>query len=467
MKYNLLSALLLFMVSTYSYGVQTVKSIQELLPYLKKDNVEVAVAPGTYTITSDDVKKGLIGAATFEERAMALLDFSGSNSKYDFTGVTLNIETSVFKAFGKKRVTEILITGNNNVLKNLTMVDVGSVHDAPLVGALGVCMDGKNNLVEGFHMAVKGSYPYGYGDAFGKGGKNMIKHQKHSAFLIRGYKNHAKNCTIIHRSYGHAMFMQAASYPIIEGCYIEGEVRKTDDMLAETSGPAHDIDFMTVWGYKLPAGYMLSLGEAGIRAYNAGTTYIDGEIIKRGTDNPTVLNCTIKNLRTGVTVAHAKGKKYVKGCTAIGCENGYSLGNDGEVVDCKADCAYGPVYSTAYENDHNFNADITIIPPEGKYYNGAGCVAYIGGSNHNIILRASSNVVKDGLKIMFGGDKKNVRLMHGNFPHQNNFKSSNLKLVNKTDFPVYLSSKSLNIDLESYGEVVNDGNNNKVMKIKR
>ncbi len=53
---------------------------------------------------------------------------------------------------------------------------------------------------------------------------------------------------------------------------------------------------------------MLNLQEAGIRAYNAGTTYIDGEEIQRGTDNPTVLNCTIKNARTGVTLAHASGK---------------------------------------------------------------------------------------------------------------------------------------------------------------
>ncbi|WP_373942907.1 hypothetical protein OEG92_07370 [Polaribacter sejongensis] len=86
------------------------------------------------------------------------------------------------------------------------------------------------------------------------------------------------------------------------------------------------IDFYTVWGYKLPAGYMKSTGEAGIRAYNAGETIIDGVEYSRGTSNVTVKNCTIKHLRTGVTLAHATGTKYVEGTTAIGCENGFSLG---------------------------------------------------------------------------------------------------------------------------------------------
>ncbi|MGQ1786084.1 MULTISPECIES: hypothetical protein [unclassified Saccharicrinis] len=464
MKLSKILTLLLLMFFTLHSSAfsRTVNSLKELLPYLDDDHVNVVLKPGTYSITTEDIKGGTYGTSDCEDRAKILLLFSGSNSTYDFTGVTLNIETAVFNCFGKYRVHEVVVTGNNNVLKNLTMVDVGSVYDGPNKGALGVCMDGKDNLIEGFHMTVKGSYPYGYGDAFGKGGKNnMINHRKHSAFLVRGLRNHAKNCTIIHRSYGHCMFMQAASYPTIEGCVIEGAVRKTDDMLAETSGPAFDIDFMTTWGYRLPAGYMLSLGEAGIRAYNGGTTIIDGEIIKRGTDNPTILNCTIKNMRTGVTVAHATGKKYVEGCIVIGCENGYSLGN-GDVVNCKADCAYGPVYASTYGNDKGYHADITIIPAENGYYNGSGSVAYIGGSGHKITLKGSSEAVENGLRIMVGGDKGNIRLLNGNFPHQNNFKGADFELNNLTDYPVYLSPKSSGVKVKSKGKVIDEGIGNQI-----
>lgn len=442
----------------------TVNSLEELLPYMDDDNVELTLKPGTYAITPDDITKGRFGITDFENKAKVLLLFSGNNSTYDFTGVTLNIETGVFKSFGNYRVHELVITGNNNVLKNLTMVDVGSVYDGPTKGALGVCMDGRDNRIEGFRMTVKGSFPYGYGDSFGKGGNNVIRHQKHSAFLIRGLRNHAKNCTIIHRSYGHAMFMQAASYPKIEGCVIEGEVRKTDDMLAETSGPAFEVNFMTAWGYKLPAGYMLSLGEAGIRAYNAGSTIIDGKIYKRGTDNPTILNCTIKHMRTGVTLAHATGEKYVEGCVVIGCENGYSLGK-GKVVNCKADCAYGPVYSTTYETDKGFDADITIIPARDGYYNGSGSVAYIGGSGHQITLRGTSEAMDKGLLIKVGGDKGNIRLKNGNFPHQNDFKAADFTLNNLTDYPVNLSPKSSGVKGESEGEVIDKGTKNRVKQL--
>ena len=442
----------------------TVNSLSELMPYLEKDNVEVKLAPGVYTITVADVKNGLYQKEMkLKNISSILLLFEGNNSTYDFTDVIISIDAKVLQSFGKHQVNELQIIGNNNVLKNLTMVDNGSVHDAPTRRATNIVMDGSHNRIEGFHVTTKGSFPYGYGDAFGKGGKVVIKHQKHSACLIRGESNHLKNSTFIHRSYGHCIFMQAASNPLIEGCIVEGEVRKTDDMLNETSGPAFDVDFMTVWGYKLPVGYMLSTGEAGIRAYNAGETIIDGKLYKRGTSNPTVLNCTIKYMRTGVTLAHATGKKYVEGCTIIGCENGYSLGS-GDVVNCSADCTYGPVYTTTYENDKKYNADITIIPASDPYYNGSGSVAYIGGSGHKITLRGADDVVEKGLKIKVGGDKGNIRLLNGNFPHQNDFKASSFELNNLTNYPVLLSLKSSNVSGESGGLVTDFGTKNNVVK---
>ncbi len=448
----------------------TVNSLRELMPYLDDNNVEVKLKPGTYTITAKDIHNGDFSSATVvKNHANVLFLFSGNNSVYDFSGVTINIKTEVLSAFKSKNTElyEIQITGNKNVLKNLTMADVGSVHDAPTRRATNIVMDGAHNRIEGFHVTTKGSFPYGYGDAFGKGGKSTINHRKHSACLIRGESNHLKNSSFIHRSYGHCIFMQAANNPLIEGCTVEGEVRKTDDMLAEagTGSAADKVDFMTVWGYKLPAGYMLSTGEAGIRAYNAGETVIDGKLYKRGTSNVTVLNCTIKYMRTGVTIAHATGKKYVEGCVAIGCENGYSLGS-GDVVNCKADCAYGPAYSTTYENDKNYHADITIIPAVDAYYNGSGSIAYIGGSGHKVTFRGTEDVVEEGLAIKVGGDKNSIRLMYGNFPHQNNFKASNFELNNLSKYPVFLSEKSSGVKVTSGGTVTDLGKDNQVKQIK-
>ncbi|ANW95395.1 hypothetical protein AXE80_03480 [Wenyingzhuangia fucanilytica] len=465
-----LSLITLFFLFVHQIEAQIkVNSLQELKPYLKQDNVEVQLAAGEYAITVKDVEKGLYqDEVKMKNLSKVLLLVEGNNSTYDFTGVTIKVETKVLQAYGKVQVHELQIIGNNNVLKNLTLIDEGSVHDAPTRRATNIVMDGRNNRIEGFHVTTKGSYPYGYGDAFGKGGKTVIPHRKHSACLVRGESNHLKDSKFIHRSYGHCLFMQGADKPIIEGCVIEGEVRSTDEMLAEegTGSPADKVDFMTVWGYKLPKGYMLSTGEAGIRAYDGGETLIDGKEYRRGTSNPTILNCTIKNMRTGVTIAHATGKKYVEGCVAIECENGFSLGS-GEAVNCSADCVYGPVYASTYERDKRYNADITILPAKVPYFNGSGSVAYIGGSEHNITFKGGEEVAKEGLVIKVGGEKGNIRLLNGNFPHQNDFKGFDFKLNNHTTFPVELSNKSEDVKVKSVGKVKDLGTNNKVTQIER
>ena len=301
-------------MSSIGIGQTEVSSLSELQSYLDRDDVHVKLKPGVYNITADDVIGGyLVKEIEIKHKAKVLLLFEGNNSTYDFTGVTLNIDTKVFSSFGYIEINEVQIIGNNNVLKNLTIVDQGSVYDAPTRRARNIVMDGSHNRVEGFHVTAKGSFPYGYGDAFGKGKDPVIPHRKHSACLIRGESNHLKGSTFIHHTYGHCIFMQAASNPIIEGNYVEGEVRKTDEMLAEvgSGSPADKVNFMTKWGYKLPKGYMLSTGEAGIRAYNGGETLIDGKFYSRGTSNPTILNNVIKYMRTGVTISHATGKKYV------------------------------------------------------------------------------------------------------------------------------------------------------------
>ncbi|CAH8281496.1 putative secreted protein (Por secretion system target) [Mariniflexile fucanivorans] len=429
----------------------TVNSLEDLLPYLKLDNVDVKLAPGDYSINAFDITAGKFSNPLFL--------FEGSDSTYDFTDVKISINTLVLTKFGNNEVNELQILGNNNVLKNLTIEDIGTT--APSDRAQSIIMDGRDNRIEGFNLTVRGSYPYGYGDAFGKGGGAVIAHNKHSGVLIRGLRNHLKDCNIISRSYGHIVFMQAASYPTIEGCYIEGEMRTTDDMLLEenTGSPADNVDFMTDWGYRLPPGYMMSLQEGGIRAYNAGTTYIDGVEIQRGTDNPTVKDCTIKNARTGVTLVHATGTKHVENVTLIGCEQGYSIGS-GTVINCSGDAQYGPVLSFAYSSDKNTDIDINVLPAEGPYYNGSGTVAYIGGSAHNITLHG--NDPNANLKIQVGGDKNNVRVLGEPF-NQNPLTASNLVLNNQTDFPVVLDAMSSNVTGESCGEITDNGTSNNVV----
>lgn len=453
-------AVLLF-ISSVSFAQVTVSSLVDLLPYLSQNNVDVTLSPGTYTITASDITNGTFTSYTTinEKKTYSLLLFKGSNSTYDFSNVKINVKTEVFNALPSDAddFFEVHVTGNNNVLKNLKIEDVGSVNDYPKYGNVNIVMDGRDNRIEGFHLTTRGSFPYGYGDCFGKGATYTIKHFKHSAFLIRGLRNHALNDTIFHYSYGHAMFMQAASYPKIEGCYIEGEVRSTDDMLLEegTGSPADLIDFFTVWGYRLPRGFMKALGEGGIRAYSGGTTIIDGVVSEHGTDNPTILNNYIKNLRTGITLTHATGTKYVEGCTTIGTERGYAIGS-GKIVNCFSDCQYGPVFGVDYESDRNITAEITILPYEGESYNGDKYCAYLTGTGHNITLRSQVPNPDQELKIEFGGDRRIIANLYA----EENYKAESITLNNYTNYPIVLNEISKNNSGVSGGMVSDFGTNN-------
>ncbi|RED98372.1 carbohydrate-binding protein [Marinoscillum furvescens] len=460
-KYGRLLLVPLFVMLVIAATAQvTVNTLQELKPYLKQDGVNVKLAPGVYNITKADVDKGLFTSETtiVGRTASVLLLFEGNNSTYDFTGVTINVETAVFRAYGGNQVYEVQIIGNDNVLKNLTLVDVGSVHDGPVRGALNICMDGARNRVEGFHVTAKGSFPYGYGDAFGKGGGPVIPHQKHSACLIRGESNHLLNSSFIHQTYGHCIFMQAANNPKIEGCYVEGEVRTTDDMLLEqgTGSPADKVGFTTTWGYKLPAGYMMSTGEGGIRAYNAGETVIDGVEYERGTSNPTILNCTVFRMRAGVTLTHATGTKRVEGCSMIECERGYAIGS-GDIIDCITDTKYGPALGVDYVRDRGVNADITLIN-SGSSYNGSKHAAIIIGSNHNITLRGQYDHADQELKVNVGGDNNTIGLR----AEEDHFTAENITINNLTGYPLVLSDESTNISGESCGPLTDLGSGNNI-----
>ncbi|WP_025740279.1 carbohydrate-binding protein [Aquimarina pacifica] len=451
---------LFLLMCTLGIAQTTVNSLTALLPYLDDNNVNVKLAPGTYSINTSDIGDFNERVTISGKTSASILHFAGNNSTYDFTGVTINFDTAIFPAYDDLEVFEVHTTGNYNVIKNLTMVDVGSVHDNPEEGANSIVMDGQGNRIEGFNVTTKGSVPYGYGDAFGKGGTNtIIFHYKHSACLVRGESNHVKDCNFTHRAYGHCIYMQAANNPIIEGCYIEGEMRSTDDMLLEegTGSKADNVDFMTTWGYRLPAGYMMSLAEEGIRAYNGGNTVINGVEYSRGTSNPTILNCTIKNMRAGVTLTHATGTKYVEGCVAIGCERGFAIGS-GDIVNCSADAQYGPVFGVDYESNRNINADITVLPYSGNSYNGSNHLAIVIGSGHNLTFRSSIANPDQSLKLNIGGDNTTIGLL----ANDENYSASNIEINNLTNYPLVLDADSSGMTGESCGPIINNGSGNSV-----
>ncbi|MDO5971799.1 T9SS type A sorting domain-containing protein [Flavivirga aquimarina] len=459
-------AFLCLLVSCIQLQAQTiVNSLSELMPYLDDDNANVKLVPGTYWITEEDAKNGLYETGTdiVGRLSKSLLLFAGNNSTYDFTDVTINVETKVFQAYGSSyQIYETHTVGNNNVIKNLTLVDVGASEDAPTRGANSIVMDGENNRIEGFHCTIRGSFPYGYGDIFGKGGGSVISHRKHSACLVRGNSNHVKNSTFIHRAYGHGIYFQAANDPIIEGCRVEGELRTTDEVLAEegTGSPADNVDFMTVWGYRLQPGYTFSLQEDGIRAYNAGETIINGVELERGTNRPRVIDCEVVKMRSGVTIGWAQGDKYVENCTALACESGFWCGSDAEVINCRGDASVGPLYSEDVERS-NSNIELTLLNNYVPKY-GNTPTMYIAGTNHNVTLKDGTENVDNEIEILIGGTRLGHRWLAGSGEEPPYKDANNIVFENQGYFPITLGANCSQANIASCSAVTDNGTNNTI-----
>ena len=446
-------------------GFTRVNSLSDMISAMNRSDVKVALAPGSYSVDEGDT--GLFATQTLPwgKTVSALMSVNGSNSQYDFRCTSIEFDTDLWREFGRNEVVQLHFMGNSNVVSNITIEDTGDT--SPRGGALNVVMDGRDNTIEGAIITSRGSQPYGLGDAYGKGGGSVLSHQKHSTVLIRGLRNTLRQSTVFNYSYGHSVFMQGSEDTLIDGVYVQGELRSTADMLAANNPRfaaaderAASVDFTTIWGYRLPTGYWMSLQESGIRAYNGGNTIIDGVAYERGADTVTVLNSVVRNTRTGVVLTHAIGSKYIENTTVMGTETGFAIGA-GNIVDSYGDADVGPILSFDYSRDRGTTADITVLRTDGSK-NGWGALAFIGGSNHDITLRSQQNNVNRNLKVVVSGDKDSIRHLNGALANQDNLTLRNSEINNLTNFPMVINDLAEGITGQSNGLVSGNTGDNSI-----
>ena len=399
LKGYLLGASLALGLASTAFAQTTVTSLRILQRYLNDSDVDVKLAPGTYTVTADDVADERYGR--FIENDLlgtlyVIFPIEGNNSTYDFTGCTINIDSEAFQAAGRTDITEVHIFGNNNTLRNLTLVDVGNT--APSATVQNIIMDGEDNLVEGFHVTVRGSYPYGYGDIFGKGRDRLLNHRKHAACLIRGNSNHLKDSTFIHRAYGHGIFFQGAHDALVEGCYLEGELSTTAAVLAEdgTGSDADNLDFETVWGFNLRdvGNYSFSLQEDGIRAYRTGKTYINGTTVERDTGDITIRDCEVIQMRTGIGIGLANGTtQRVDNVTCLGCESGFWVASNGRVTNSRGDSSVGPLITEDAARS-NASYEVTLLDDHVRKVGNTASL-HLAGSGHDITITDGTSAFRE------------------------------------------------------------------------
>jgi hypothetical protein len=459
-KIHFIILLFLFFSVSFTQAQTVLYSLAELKAELDTDNGNFIMNPGTYYFDTSNCGPDNL----FSDPRLLL--FTGNNSTFDFTDVKFEIDTEIFTLYGNIDVIEFWPVGSNNVYKNLTLEDIG--YTVPTKGAGTLHLDGSDNLVEGFKTTTRGSFPYGYGDIFGKGGGSVINHNKHAGMLVRGDRNHLKNCTVIMRAYGHGIFVQGSYDAIIEGCYVEGELRTVGEVLQEegTGSPADNVDFQTVWGFDLrdhQSDYTFSLQEAGIRAYSTGVIFdSDGNSteVSRGTLNTTVIDCTIVKMRVGVnTGAEGGDNKLIQNCTALACEGGFWLGNDGDVINCRADASVGPILSEDIARS-NASYEVTLLD---NYIPKIGDAPYffMGGTNHNITIHDGTTYYNPDIEIVLGGSRLASRFLEGSVSPPPTRNADNVTFTNNTPYPVVLENTSGCV-VYSCGPVTNNGTGNTV-----
>ncbi|MDF7809469.1 hypothetical protein P4E94_18650 [Pontiellaceae bacterium B12219] len=369
-----------------SATVVEVDSLKALAEYAHKDNVTVRLKPGVYEL-NDPAMGQEMDMATFKygwdgrhNQKVSLLHFSANNSFYDLTDTQINLDTKLHAAFGKREILEVFISGDSNMITGMTVIDVGEV--APAHGCNMMAIIGDDNTVENSRFYVHGSTPYGYGHLLGKGAGAYVPLRKHCGVLIAGQRTKFINNIVKQYAFGHGIYLQGAVDTLIKGCYVEGEMRTTDDMLKEKSGLAYDVGFKSHYPPgKIVPGQIKTLAEDGIRTYASG-----GFVAGRRTARVTVENCTTKNMRCGVCLGFEQGPSKIINCTALEYqERGYSIGTDGVIENSRGDAMYGPLLTFLGAGAKNCKIDLELMPAASRYP--VPRVLEVNGTGHTITVR--------------------------------------------------------------------------------
>lgn len=426
----------------------TVSSLKELASYVAKSNNRVTLKAGKYRLT-DCLNADSIQAKV-QRKDYQYLNFSGDNNIFIFDDVEIEIDTRLRELLKFPiHTSEIMVTGRSNILQGLTITSIGNGLSP---GGATFEVAGEKNSIKNFTIHVQGSFPYGYGDLFGKGGPDVIRHQKQSGFLITGSHTNILGCKLYMRSFGHGFYIQKDAGDIyFENCYVEGEVRPTDEVLKETSGSAFDVKFRT-WTpnregeYLVTPGYMKSLCEDGFRTYGQNK-------------NIRFKNCTAKNTRGGFEL-RTNGGVVLENCTVIGAERAFWFGNNAVVKNCRGDANYGPLL---FMEGSNADVEIEVLPNESDRI--VHALATIQGDNNKVILKVTKGKNRtQALPILIGYTHPE----HGeSMSPYGEGRCINLNFTNQTDMPIVIGKLTQNSEIETSGVVKEDNGENNNIKLSK
>jgi hypothetical protein len=426
----------------------TISSLKQLDAYAAQNGNHVRMAPGTYYM-SDYISLDQIDQRR-EQGTFQFIRFTGNNNVFDLRGVTIRFSTRLREKLDPPVHTpDFSLVGDNNVLTGLDLINDNNASpnrgDNKKRAHNVLSVSGHGNTVRDCKLVVRGSYPYGYGDLLGFGGKphqrlEAVDFQKHGGIRVAGDNNRFIGVTILMRALGHAVALQEGpENTLFKDCYVEGRRRRTNDMLAEKSGIAHDMGFRAVeaYGGRIKPDRTRSLSEDAFRIYSAGKV--------------TFINCTAKNMRKGFAVKRG-GPAYLENCVSIGNGDGYRIGAaDDMLKNCRGDAKYGPLLVAV--GGGTLSVDLALMPGESK----------VKGFRHDdgIAIIAGQTDSKIMITPWQGKERRTPKTINLGFRS-----TSNLTLRNETTMPLRITNKVRNCTVFSKGPIAeNAGSNIRLHKI--
>lgn len=427
-------------------NVIQVTSLRELSEYASESGNNIKMEPGKYFLNDLRPIERIPATMPSDFDDWIYIEFSGSNNVFDLTGVTIIVDTGLRSALNPPQHTpEFLISGDKNELRGVKITNVGQ--GTSRGGSL-LSIRGDNNTLREATLYVQGSFPYGYGDLLGKGSNSLVSLRKHSGVQITGSNTRVIGTKLYMRSFGHGFYVQeGAVKTYFEDCYVEGVMRSADDMLAETSGPAYDLNFASVrqnrdGEYKITPGYMKSLAEDGFRTYG-------------GVRDVTFINCVSKNMRGGWEL-RTSGPIHIENCTSIGNERGFWVGSDAVIHNSRGDAKYGPLL---FMEGNDSTVDLEVLADESEM--NVHALATIHGDRHNVSITAlpeKSRTRPLAIKIAYSQPSAGEGMSpFGERP------ANHIALKNRTTMPVKLAPGAKNNTISTIGEIIRDeGENNTI-----
>ncbi|MBX2848701.1 MAG: RICIN domain-containing protein [Acidiferrobacterales bacterium] len=441
-----------------------IDSMAELENAFATSNGKFKMKPGYYTATK-----------LLDDR-VTILRTTANNSIYDFTGVTIDLPVKLLRTMSGAEHTHASwkMEGNNNTFIGGTFVNTyadgtttitdwkahnDNTDNRPGGNNVYLRIWGDNATFEDMTFVVRGSFPYGYGEIYGKGTGSVFGKNKHSGIQIVGDGATLDGIHLSQFAFGHGIFMQGASDTSILNTHVIGEMRLGADMYNDGPDSLPDrsgyIQYEPTWREgPIPKNKMFALAEDGIRSYSSGTK-IDGSSATTGSVR--VENTTVTNTRGGLSIVSSSGQSYVNNVELRGNEGGFNLPRGGgDIVNSRSDAAYGEILAMPYGNESNWNVVITLI--EADHQTGDHYLANIAGAYHNITIRSDGKTPSTTrpIKVGYAWDRWDVT------GDTDRHIARDMTITNHTEHDVELTEYSSGVSGSSEGDVIDFGSNNSV-----